>query len=52
MPALGEPHAVISEELANEQSNQGIQIVKPKSSTNENNMSKNLTPNFNLHRNL
>ncbi|XP_062156805.1 ABC transporter G family member 42-like [Alnus glutinosa] len=34
---LGEPHAVISEELANEQSNQGIQTVKPKSSTNENN---------------
>lgn len=52
MPALGKPQAVISEELANEQYNQGISRVKPISSTNENKMSKNLTPNFNLHQSL
>ena len=53
--ALGKPQPIISEELANEQSNKGETKGKPRlqtnRSTNENNMSKNfnLTPTFNAH---
>lgn len=46
MTALGKPQAIVSEELAEEQSNQGEQRLKTSRSTNATKRSKNLTPNF------